>query len=67
MRLIDADELKEHIRWSEIVRLSIIEIIKIIDDAETVEPYNKDETYIRGYDDGFKAALREAKKGSDIF
>jgi rRNA maturation endonuclease Nob1 len=37
MRLIDADELKECFRWSEVCRLSISEINKIIDNAPTVE------------------------------
>ena len=32
MRLIDADELKEQISWSEVCRLSIKEIKKIIDE-----------------------------------
>jgi hypothetical protein len=37
MRLIDADELKECFRWSEVCRLSISEINNIIDNAPTVE------------------------------
>ena len=37
MRLIDADNLKECFRWSEVCRLSISEINKIIDNAPTVE------------------------------
>lgn len=38
-RLIDADELKEIIRWSEVCRLSTDEIKKIIDEAPTVKAY----------------------------
>ena len=38
MRLIDADELKKCLRWCEVFRLSIDEIIKdYIDTAPTVE------------------------------
>ena len=37
MRLIDADELKERFRWSEVCRLSISEINKIIDSEPTCE------------------------------
>lgn len=36
--LIDADELKESFRWSEKCRLSIKEILAIIDNAPIVEP-----------------------------
>ena len=36
MRLIDADELKEQFAWSEVCRLSIYEINKIIEDAPTI-------------------------------
>lgn len=35
MRIIDADDLKESFRWSEVCRLSIKEIIDIIDNAPT--------------------------------
>ena len=38
MRAIDADELKEQFSWSEVCRLSILEINQIIDDAPTIRP-----------------------------
>ena len=42
MRLIDADELIEAFSWSEVCRLSIKEIIKIIREAPTIEERSKD-------------------------
>ena len=42
MRLIDADELIESFSWSEVCRLSIKEIIKIIREAPTIEERSKD-------------------------
>ena len=41
MRLIDADELIEAFSWSEVCRLSIKEIIKIIREAPTIEERTK--------------------------
>lgn len=38
MRAVDADELKEQFSWSEVCRLSILEINQIIDDAPTIRP-----------------------------
>lgn len=38
MRLIDADELKEQFAWSEVCRLSIKEITRIINNAPTITP-----------------------------
>lgn len=52
MRLIDADELKECFRWSEVCRLSIKEINKIIDDEPTVEYPFYQEAYQTGYEEG---------------
>ena len=59
MRLIDADELKECFRWSEVCRLSISEINKIIDNAPTVEINTNDieyKAYCKGLEDGKKIA-----------
>lgn len=57
MRLIDADELKECFRWSEVCRLSIKEINEIIDDEPTVKPCDNCDLY-------FKAMTKEElKKG----
>lgn len=55
MRLIDADELKECFRWSEVCRLTIKEINKIIDNAPTVSD-RYDEGYAQGYIDGSTGA-----------
>lgn len=49
MKLIDADELKESFRWSEVCRLSKLEILKIIDDAKPVDISTKLScAYIKG-------------------
>ena len=55
MRLIDADELKENFRWSEVCRLSIEEIKKIIDNVPTVNPCENCDLY-------FKAMTKEEMK-----
>ena len=53
MRIIDATKLKESFWWSEVCRLSIKEILDIIDNAPTVP-----NEYMRGYE----AAEREYKR-----
>lgn len=53
MRLIDADELKECLRWSEVCRLSIKEINEIIDNAPTVE--------LPDFKEGYKQAILDGK------
>lgn len=55
MRYIDADELKECFRWSEVCRLTIKEINKIIDDAPTIKPCENCDLY-------FKAMTKEEMK-----
>lgn len=60
MRLIDADNLKEVISWSEVCRLSKDEIKKIIDGEPTVKT---DKYYIQGFNDGVKLVLEIMKGG----
>ena len=55
MRLIDADDLIEHFRWSEVARLSYNEIKKIIDDEDTIKPCENCDLY-------FKAMTKEVTK-----
>ena len=62
MRLIDADELIESFSWSEVCRLSIKEIIKIIREAPTIEERTKGKWIL----DSIGCYCSECKKHPDV-
>ena len=65
MRLINADSLIKNIEAKVDIQdlYSPMHIIQLIYQEPTVkiEELNKDEKYIRGYDDGFKDAERQMR------
>ena len=67
MRLIDANELKECFRWSEVCRLSIKEINEIIDNAPTVEYPFYQEAYQTGYEEGKNARPQGKCENCDLY
>ena len=63
MRLFDADEFKERFRWSEVCRLSISEINKIIDSEPTAECVNEEE--VKNIENELKKVLRKLKENNN--
>lgn len=66
-KLIDAEELKESFRWSEVCRLSIIEILNIIDKAPEVDITKKIiKAEHKAYNEGFKDGVDQGIKLSEV-
>ena len=65
MRLIDADALKIIIEQNQLInaKLSVYDVLKIIDNAPTVLHDN----YSMGYQDGVRSVLSERLQGKWIF
>lgn len=67
MRLIDADELIEVVRWSEVCRLSLKEIISIIDNAPTIDTQTeltvaRSQGYECGFAEGYEEGFAKGKE-----